>query len=102
MAWLYLPSIWPDDAGAALSEALAAALAEAVVVDLSSVHVSNTGTGDPPRGRGPGVALSSRLVRVVALRTALREALGSGLVNLIVMLVPATDAPHEGSGSAPI
>jgi hypothetical protein len=46
--------------------------------------------------------LSSRLVRVVALRTALREALGSGLVNLIVTLAPATDAPHEGSGSAPI
>jgi hypothetical protein len=39
MAWLYLPSIWPDDAGAALSEALAAALAEAVVVDLSSVQI---------------------------------------------------------------
>jgi hypothetical protein len=64
-------------------------------------HASNTGTGDPPWGRGPGVALSSGLVRVVALRTALREAVGSGLVNLIVMLVSATDAPHEGSGSAP-
>lgn len=46
--------------------------------------------------------MSSRLVRVVALGTALREALGSGLVNLIVTLVPATDAPHEGSGSAPM
>jgi hypothetical protein len=46
--------------------------------------------------------LSSRLVRVVALGTALGEAFGSGLVNLIVTLVPATDAPHKGRGSAPI
>jgi hypothetical protein len=39
MAWLYLPSVWPDDAVAALSEGLAAALADAFVVELSSVQV---------------------------------------------------------------
>jgi hypothetical protein len=39
MAWLYLPSIWPDDAVAALSEGLAAALAGAFFVELSSVQV---------------------------------------------------------------
>jgi hypothetical protein len=39
MAWLYLPSIWPDDAVAALSQGLAAALADAFVVELSSVQV---------------------------------------------------------------
>jgi hypothetical protein len=64
-----------------------------------SAHVSRTGTGDPLRVRGPGVALSSRLVRVVALRSALRESLLACLVNLIVTPGLATDAPHEGSGS---
>jgi hypothetical protein len=39
MAWLYLPSVWPDDAVAALSEGLAAALADAFVVEPSSVQV---------------------------------------------------------------
>jgi hypothetical protein len=39
MAWLYLPSIWPDDAVAALSQGLAAALADAFVVEQSSVQV---------------------------------------------------------------
>lgn len=39
MAWLYLPSIWPGDAVTALSEGLAAALAEAFVLDPSSVQV---------------------------------------------------------------
>jgi hypothetical protein len=39
MAWLYLPSIWPDDAVAVLSEGLAAALADAFVVEPSSVQV---------------------------------------------------------------
>jgi hypothetical protein len=39
MAWLYLPSIWPDGAVAALTEGLAAALADAFVVELSSVQV---------------------------------------------------------------
>jgi hypothetical protein len=39
MAWLYLPSIWPDDAVAALSEGLAAALADAFVVEPSSVQI---------------------------------------------------------------
>jgi hypothetical protein len=39
MAWLYLPSIWPDDAVTALSEGLAAALADAFVVEPSSVQV---------------------------------------------------------------
>jgi hypothetical protein len=39
MAWLYLPSIWPDDAVAALSQGLAAALADAFVVEPSSVQV---------------------------------------------------------------
>jgi hypothetical protein len=39
MAWLYLPSVWPDDAVTALSEGLAAALADAFVVEPSSVQV---------------------------------------------------------------
>jgi hypothetical protein len=39
MAWLYLPSIWPDDAVGVLSEGLAAALADAFVVEPSSVQV---------------------------------------------------------------
>lgn len=39
MAWLYLPSIWPDDAVVVLSEGLAAALADAFVVEPSSVQV---------------------------------------------------------------
>lgn len=39
MAWLYLPSLWSDDSVAALSEGLAAALAEALVVEPSSVQV---------------------------------------------------------------
>jgi hypothetical protein len=39
LAWLYLPSIWPDAAVTALSEGLAAALADAFVVERSSVQV---------------------------------------------------------------
>ena len=39
MAWLYLPSLWPDEAVVALSEGLAAALADALAVDPSSVQV---------------------------------------------------------------
>jgi hypothetical protein len=39
MAWLYLPSIWSGDAVAALSEGLAAALADAFALDPSAVQV---------------------------------------------------------------
>ncbi|HVW34033.1 MAG TPA: hypothetical protein VHL53_15970 [Acidimicrobiia bacterium] len=38
-------------------------------------HVRDTGTVDPPPDRGPRVAWSSRLVRGVASRSVLREAL---------------------------
>ena len=58
----------------------------------TDAHVSRTGSGDPLRVRGPGVALWSRLVRVVALRNALRESCLAGLVNLIVPPGLATDA----------
>ncbi len=39
MAWLYLPSLWTNDDVVALSEGLAAALAEVVHVPSSSVQV---------------------------------------------------------------
>ena len=39
----------------------------------SRAHVRDTGTVDPPRGLRPKAAWSSRLVRGVALRLALRE-----------------------------
>jgi hypothetical protein len=39
MAWLYLPSLWPDEAVVALSTGLAAALADALGVAPSSVQV---------------------------------------------------------------
>jgi hypothetical protein len=39
IAWLYLPSLWPEEAVAALSTGLAAALAEALQVESSSVQV---------------------------------------------------------------
>jgi hypothetical protein len=39
IAWLYLPSLWPEEAVAALATGLAAALAEALDVELSSVQV---------------------------------------------------------------
>jgi hypothetical protein len=39
MAWLYLPSLWADDAIVALSEGLAAALSDGLSVDQSSVQV---------------------------------------------------------------
>jgi hypothetical protein len=39
IAWLYLPSLWPDEAVAALATGLAAALAEALDVESSSVQV---------------------------------------------------------------
>lgn len=39
IAWLYLPSLWPEEAVAALSTGLAAALAEALDVESSSVQV---------------------------------------------------------------
>ena len=39
MAWLHLPSLWGDDDVAALSKGLAAALADAFVVEPSYVQV---------------------------------------------------------------
>jgi hypothetical protein len=39
MAWLYLPSLWSAGAVTALGEGLAAALADALVVEPSSVQV---------------------------------------------------------------
>jgi hypothetical protein len=39
IAWLYLPSLWPEEAVAALSTGLAAALAEALDVESASVQV---------------------------------------------------------------
>lgn len=39
IAWLYLPLLWPDEAVAALVTGLAAALAEALHVESSSVQV---------------------------------------------------------------
>jgi hypothetical protein len=39
IAWLYLPSLWPEEAVAALSTGLAAALAEALDVETASVQV---------------------------------------------------------------
>ena len=39
MAWLYLQSLWPEDAVVALSKGLAAALADALDVEHSSVQI---------------------------------------------------------------
>jgi hypothetical protein len=39
IAWLYLPSLWSDEAVSALSTGLAGALAEALNVEASSVQV---------------------------------------------------------------
>jgi hypothetical protein len=39
IAWLYLPSLWPEEAVDALATGLAAALAEALDVESSSVQV---------------------------------------------------------------
>jgi hypothetical protein len=39
MAWLYLPSLWPERDASALAEGLAAALAGSLAVDLSAVQV---------------------------------------------------------------
>jgi hypothetical protein len=39
IAWLYLPSLWPDEAVAALATGLAGALAEVLDVESSSVQV---------------------------------------------------------------
>lgn len=39
ITWLYLPSLWPDEAVAALATDLAAALAERLEVESSSVQV---------------------------------------------------------------
>jgi hypothetical protein len=39
MAWLYLPSLWPEEDVVALGEGLAAALADVLHVDASAVQV---------------------------------------------------------------
>ena len=39
MAWLYLPSLWPEEAVVALSKGLAAALADALDVEHASVQI---------------------------------------------------------------
>lgn len=48
MAWLYLPSLWTDEDVVALSEGLAAALADALDVEPTCVQVL---TSIVPSGR---------------------------------------------------